>query len=616
MLVLALLIVPTANTVTAVNSVTEETENPYNKLHFYLDNEENYTIDSYGELAQATASLKTNAATYALTDTEEKELQVTVEFSSDFMETKKYQEFLAERETLETIDEVHEWRARLNAYSKEFHDDLVAKNMKTLSDMEYSDYDAVGYSPFVILKTSAEDINAATLFEVASCDNVEHVSVAYEVEATSDSTEEATDDVWSESLKTVNAYNTIIQGTYTGDGIRIGIYEANGICDIYNPNLIGKNITINPESLGYKETPHATMVTSIVALMAPDADFYVSHVPYEKGIQYFIDNLCDVVNCSFGHYNNTENNNGTYSDGIKEYRYDIDGIYDYQISRHMITVVSVSGNYVNDNQKRDYNPNKKIVSPGYAYNVITVSGVSKLYRSGNWEWCAGTYSAYVCSNNQAKPTVAAPYIAEFASIEGGRQTGTSFAAPLATGCIALLMESNIRYMNHPELVMANVIATANKTYDYSSDNGEFDEKVGSGIIDFTRMINSDYVSLTNSNSSAGVNVISKEITLNAETEIQIGLLWLMATGDPIIVNDTNKNEQYPAVIQLYLTDYNLYLYDSSYNIVASSTLVNSNTELIRATISTSGTYTIVVYQNGVKHSGNPSDTLSLVYNIK
>ena len=48
MLVFALLIVPAANTVSAVNGVTEETENPYNKLHFYLDNEENYTIDSYG----------------------------------------------------------------------------------------------------------------------------------------------------------------------------------------------------------------------------------------------------------------------------------------------------------------------------------------------------------------------------------------------------------------------------------------------------------------------------------------------------------------------------------------------------------------------------------------
>ena len=34
MLVFALLIVPAANTVTAVNSVTVQTENPYNKLHY------------------------------------------------------------------------------------------------------------------------------------------------------------------------------------------------------------------------------------------------------------------------------------------------------------------------------------------------------------------------------------------------------------------------------------------------------------------------------------------------------------------------------------------------------------------------------------------------------
>ena len=276
MLVFALLIVPAANTVTAVNSVTEETENPYNKLHFYLDNEENYTIDSYGELAQATASLKTNAATYALTDTEEKELQVTVEFSSDFMETKKYQEFLAERETLETIDQVHEWRARLNAYSKEFHDDLVAKNMKTLSDMEYSDYDVVGYSPFVVLKTSAEDINAAALFEVASCDNVEHVSVAYEAEAILDCSEydDLIDDnpmvEWDECLEAIGAKDTVDSGIYTGNGIRIGIYEGHGICDTLNENLTGKNIVINTAA-SIASNDHATIVTSIVASMAPNA---------------------------------------------------------------------------------------------------------------------------------------------------------------------------------------------------------------------------------------------------------------------------------------------------------------------------------------------------------
>ena len=616
MLVFALLIVPAANTVTAVNSVTEETENPYNKLHFYLDNEENYTIDSYSELVQATASLKTNAeATYALTNTEdtaEKELQVTVEFSSDFMETKKYREFLAERETLETIDEVHEWRARLNAYSKQFHDDLVAKNMKTLSDMEYSDYDAVGYSPFVILKTSAEDINAAALFEVASCDNVEHVSVAYEaevVEPMDGIQDNSTGVSWNDCLDAIGAKTYVNSEIYTGEDIIIGVYEGSGICDVTNINLQDKSIVIknnnpcdeygsvqhstcNPDSCMYI-SEHATKVTSIIANIAPNANIFVSKV-YTFSLEWFIDMACDVVNLSFAFLDNSNSETGI---GQRQYRYDMDAIFDYQISTSFIATVISSGNYSN-NIESEYNPYSQIASPGYTMNAITVGGANRVYGS----WAHASYSCYVCpSSFDIKPNVVAPYDISIPNYNYYYK-GTSYSAPMVTGCIALLLEKDFAYAAFPEAISALITATAQKTSDYSNDKGEFDERVGAGLINLSKMLYSsdNWVPFSNNNSTAGVEILSQDIYLNAGEDINIALSWLV----PVDSTPTSSSD-------IYMTDYDLYLYNPSGYKVALSAL-NRNTEFIRTTAAISGTYRIVVYQYSSKTSVN-GDYLALAF---
>ena len=83
------------------------------------------------------------------------------------------------------------------------------------------------------------------------------------------------------------------------------------------------------------------------------------------GIQWFIDNACDIVNCSFGYYNNgTPDADGSYSDGVKQYRNDIDGVYDYQILAHFITVVKSAGNYNDNPIYSSYNTGNKAASPG------------------------------------------------------------------------------------------------------------------------------------------------------------------------------------------------------------------------------------------------------------
>ncbi len=174
---------------------------------------------------------------------------------------------------------------------------------------------------------------------------------------------------------------------------------------------------------------------------------------------------------------------------------------------------------------------------------------------------------------------------------------------MVTGCIALLLEKDYEYAAYPERTRALITATAQKTDDYSNDKGEFDEQVGAGIINLEGMLlnSNNYVDYANSNSTAGVEIMSQNVYLNAGDDIYIALSWLVsADSTPTSGSD------------IYLTDYDLRLYYPSGSLAATS-LLNSNTEFIRTTVAVSGTYRIVVYQYGNMNSNINSDFLSLVY---
>ena len=64
-----------------------DNDNIYSKIHFYLDDLEETTIDDADELAKAISKLQQRSANL-------KELQVTVQFESDFMNTDKYKAFV------------------------------------------------------------------------------------------------------------------------------------------------------------------------------------------------------------------------------------------------------------------------------------------------------------------------------------------------------------------------------------------------------------------------------------------------------------------------------------------------------------------------------------------
>ena len=170
-----------------LNLEAEETvlvsDNIYNKIHFYLDIDEYNTIDNREELVSATNYAVKNYAIgqYEQASTRSEQFnsyQVTVEFASDFMNTDVYKALMAERETMNTIEEIHEFRSRLNSYSKEYHSQLVSKSMKFIDGMEYSKSDPITYSPFVVLDTPINNVTVDALLNMALQSNIVNISVA------------------------------------------------------------------------------------------------------------------------------------------------------------------------------------------------------------------------------------------------------------------------------------------------------------------------------------------------------------------------------------------------------------------------------------------------------
>ena len=163
----------------------------------------------------------------------------------------------------------------------------------------------------------------------------------------------------------------------------------------------------------------------------------------------------------------------------------------------------------------------------------------------------------------------------------------------------MLLDKDLNYRTYPERVLSVITSTAQKTYDYSATNGVLDDKVGAGLISLEGMLNSTiYQNKGCLHAIRGVDVISKDVYLPANTIVQIALAWLVTV---------NQNQQ-----QVYVTDYGMEIYDSSGDRVGISRVYDiTNIEMIRLSITESDTYTIVVFPYEDKDENVSYDWMSL-----
>ena len=219
--------------------------------------------------------------------------------------------------------------------------------------------------------------------------------------------------------------------------------------DVHGANVIGQS------GVPYDDNGHGTHVAGIVAAsaangiggsgVAPEARIMAVKVldarragdssTLARGIRYAVAHRADIINASV---------NGNGSSAELEAAIDDAG-------RAGITVVTSAGN---DARDIDLRPSFPASLP--ALNLVTVTATQP---DGTYDWTGGNYG-------RRSVDLAAPGVSILSTTRGsgwGRMSGTSMAAPFASGALALLTAA--RRELGPARLRASLLAGARRTRD-------------------------------------------------------------------------------------------------------------------------------------------------------
>ena len=394
--------------------------------------------------------------------------------------------------------------------------------------------------------------------------------------------------------------------------ITIAIVE-NGNVDWDNSFLHHTLRLVAPNS----ETDHATRVASDAASfhdtyrgMAPGAtilsagsDDTMPGVHF--ALNWALDQDADVVNVSYGWYNNTP-----------ELEW-LDRAFDYTAREREAAVTVPAGNH------RD----QYIICPAKGWNVITVGGINDqdtTVWSDDEMWedhpFPGDGSAYLDPGSphgdREKPEVAAPaQDIRALGLNDVPQTrsGTSHAAPQVAGLVALLMHDNAEVKNWPTAVKAILMASAMHNVEGDSRLSEED---GAGSIDASRAYTIAHhyrsdgttcwgwscwwgVNTTNTYPSVG-DWLRQSFFATQGDLIRVAIAWWSEADPP---------PDYPTLGDDALTsNFNLYVWDPDGDLVSSgySASWDNNYEIVQFSAPETGLYEIGAYKspNGTTESDN------------
>lgn len=389
----------------------------------------------------------------------------------------------------------------------------------------------------------------------------------------------------STNVKSVMGINKINQYlNLTGENVNIGIYESDKV-DKNNTDYDLNMSKVNVVHGNHLESDHATWVAAVAAGnqgIAPNANILSvsNYTDWEgfrvsgalPGLEQLISLNVKLINVSWGLINTTS----CYDNWAK--------YFDNVISSSKVTIVCATGNVYE----------RLILSPSSAYNCIAVNA----FNNVNDEDVLCKFSFKTDENySYKKPDVIG---------EAFGAGGTSTAAPVITGMIALLLEYKPNLAVHPELVKAILMASchkkATKIYATNSSSGS------------TSALNEPLSEGLSRHQGAGIPNMYNMISIASQHSYGSGTLEDDEISIPIVqpkYNAQNMNLAF-SYLQTNLTvsqngvsnydDYNINLISG--NTSKSSNYANSSTELIYTDLfSTNNKYNLKISRN----SGNSQE---------
>ena len=387
---------------------------------------------------------------------------------------------------------------------------------------------------------------------------------------------------------------------YTGSGIKVGVIDS----IVYDQNaahLQNADITSMGTQTGNSLT-HSTSVLSILCGqlvenggvryqgVAPDSTvFFADNIGTNMQAFYWliVENDVSVINLSL-------------QIGTNEYDYgNIEKYIDCLVQQYRTVIINSAGNETN------------ITSPGLAYNIITVGNMSNEKNSNN-QYIINSNSSY--DEDESLPNK--PDMCAFGTnvhmVYNGNRTnlgsGTSFAAPMVTGTVALMMEANNELIGKPDAVKAILMNTADgeavdasnnstvygmiKNSEYPNQSlwnfsNQMREKTGAGLLNIEGAVSMSLSNLVHR------FAISREATkeeacrtigefyIEKDTDIEFTLVFEKPFDNSIeAISDVNVDFE----IELYKDDERIMTTLSSFN----------NVESYRVRVSETGKYSFKI----------------------
>jgi subtilisin family serine protease len=400
------------------------------------------------------------------------------------------------------------------------------------------------------------------------------------------------------SARAINADNFWDRGI-TGSSIKMAVVEDDGI-HYAHPNLAdGTYCNSTTPNVGH----HATQVAGIIAStnltyrgIAYGAPAVLSGntLNYTEGAitqctDWAINQGARIINYSFSY---TDDSKGqTAADG---YMYALDTYVDYIIRNHAVTMTKSAGN-INGTCSIS---NPYVTNPGLGFNILSVGAFDDKDSATDSDplWSGDEMADFSCWQNpistygdREKPELVAPGVSIWttnASNGFSPVSGTSFAAPHVAGAAALLMASNSFLQYWPEEIRAILMASAIHNIDPDSDttginDGQQDDRDGTGALDLASAL-----AVLDSNWSGHLILIASDpdtpITFNASQgqRVRFAIAW-----------DSDPSGGPPWGTDLLKADYNLFIYNPSGQVVATSNTFDNSYEIVDFTANATGTYT-------------------------